>query len=392
MLDLGKTSLKVLLLSHIDEGAWMLPRLLARSGFLVDVITCSPLIKYSEYVQKCYVTNLKSLPLIALKELIHRYDWVICTDDSVLKEISRSDLSPEEKLRLLPVLDIAKLLHIYSRLGLAKIFYQYGISTPPFCVVNSLLEASFAAQEMGYPVLLKTDYSGGGTGIFECQSEVDICEAPKDFLKGSFLVQKKIIGRELDLSALYLEGNLIHFSYCEIQQTIHKFGPSRLRLYTPLNLVDKAVFDELAALGKALGAHGFVNISCMESDGKRFYFEADMRPNVWVEFSRFFGEDPSQRIANWFCKKDVLKYPVMNFQYMSPVILPYFLRLKRWELLINRYNVWSFIFFEDRRLVSKLLLKHVCPRINVSHIPIVKSFTPKKIKKKWLRLKAFFCV
>ncbi len=96
------------------------------------------------------------------------------------------------------------------------------------------------------------------------------------------LLQKKVEGTVLDLAAIYLEGELVHFSYAVVERGMGRFGPSVLRTYHASSAVEHAVFDELAALGRALGFNGFVNITCMDAaDGSgRHYIEADMRPNA----------------------------------------------------------------------------------------------------------------
>jgi hypothetical protein len=133
-----------------------------------------------------------------------------------------------------------------------------------------------------------------------------------------------------------------------------------VRDYTPLAHAPRAAFDELQKIGAALGAHGFVTISSIEGcDGQRYYFEADMRPNVWVDFSAYFGHDLAARIRKWFDKKEGLAREEVGVAEpaSAPVRLPYFLRLRGRELMTNRYDVWNFIPLEDRALVLRLLFR-----------------------------------
>ena len=64
--------------------------------------------------------------------------------------------------------------------------------------------------------MIKVDSSCGGYGVFECSNEFDIQKINSEFLKASFLVQKKIMGIELDLSEFYLNSQLINFPVCPI--------------------------------------------------------------------------------------------------------------------------------------------------------------------------------
>jgi hypothetical protein len=282
------------------------------------------------------------------------YDWFIITEDAVLLEVLHSALSIPDKLKLLPVQEEKNFSHLYSKIGLSNLFSAAGVSTPPFVVAKNLIEALSGAEQLGYPLLLKQDSSGGGQGIVECNTPLDL---QSQLFSRPLLLQKKLPGTEVDVSAIYLEGNLIHFNYAKVEMQCQKFGASSLRTYHSLSSVEEQVFQELAQIGKVLGAHGFTNIGCLQFEGRRFYFEADMRPTVWVEFPRFFGEDPALRIEKWFSHKQILRYPVPALPNQpSQTRLPYFLRLKRLDLVLNRHHVWKFIPKDDPKLIVKLLL------------------------------------
>jgi hypothetical protein len=160
-------------------------------------------------------------------------------------------------------------------------------------------------------------------------------------------MQRKIMGREIDLSAFYQDSELIHFSYSSIEAREYgKFSPSALRTYTQLENVDHSVFEDLRRLGTATGANGFANISCIksESDGKLYFIEADLRPNVWVNYPKFFGDDPATRISKYFSDGEAIKYPYpIDSKFPDQILLPYFSRIKLWELVFNKYNSWSYI-------------------------------------------------
>jgi len=218
-----------------------------------------------------------------------------------------------------------------------------------------------AAEELGYPVLVKADSSSGGVGVRECRCEADVLalEGAAGFFEGRrMLVQQKIEGREMDLSAVYFSGELVHFACSVVERSKQDFGVSDLRTYYPLPLVPEEVFSELKALGRALDAEGFVSITAIEAadSGGRYYFEADMRPNAWVDFSRFYGEDAALRIGRWFADGTVLrKESVGAADGVKPITIPYFSRVKRWELLVNRFGVWRFIPWADCGVVLSLL-------------------------------------
>ncbi len=322
-----------------------------------------------KFVRHCDIIPLHESLLPAIHQRIDEpYNWVIVTDDETLREILESDLSTEQKLKLLPVQREENLTHIYSKIGLSKLFSAHGVNSPPSLVVHSREEALSAANQLGYPILIKRDASGGGIGVFPCDAASDLKALQPQLFVEPLLVQKKISGFEVDLSALYLEGELIHFNYAKVEKSFENFGPSILRTYRPLSRIDRGIFAELKQIGRTLGAHGFVNIGCIQSDDGRFYFEADMRPTVWVESTRYFGEDPALRIKNWFLRKEVLN-PSAPSSQPEQILIPYFLRLSWFELLTNRYNVWKFIPKDDRPLTVRLLIRAVVASVAKGLIP-----------------------
>jgi len=352
-------ALEALIVGRSLGLSWALPHLLWRAGFCVDIVLTSPLLRLSRFTRSVHIVEADDSVAEFACGLIRTrgkpYDWVIAADDVTLAEFAEQERRTGKPSPCLPLLQGAGREHVYSKIGLSRSLAAAGIKTPPFRAARSCEEAISAAREIGYPVLLKQDVSGGGGGVFECADDAAILELRHLFGR-TLLVQKKIEGREIDLSAIYLEGELVHFSYATVENTISPFGPSSLRSYLPLAAVPQAVFDEVAALGRALGIHGFTNISCIDAaDGSgRTFFEADLRPNVWVDFPRFFGEDAALRIRDWFAGRAGLSKE-NSAGTAAAVTIPYFLRLGTFELLTNRHRVWHYIPFADARLVRRLL-------------------------------------
>lgn len=379
--------LRVLLIGRSEWLMWSLPSLLSKVGCVVDVLTSSKLMKSCLCIEDCdIIPENACIMTAAVQKCQKHYDWIIITEDLIQAEIAHSNLPIETKLKLLPVLKEENFSHIHSKIGLSKALSNQGIQTPPFYEVVNIDQALEAAEQMGYPVLLKIDASGGGFGVYECLAPSDFNDIDENVWLKPVLLQKKIEGLTLDLSALYLKGELIHFSYSKSDKVVfNKFGPSSLRTYTPLSSVDKKVFDELREIGKALGVHCFTNITCIEAyDGSgRFYIEVDTRPNVWVNAPLFFGEDVAERISRWFSNGEKLHHPVpISEGYPEKIIIPFFLRLTFFELLTNRYDVWKFIQKNNGLLISKLLLKKTREFLSKFALKnIVKRFTPKKYHK-----------
>ena len=361
--SLAESLMEALVIARTTSPAWDILHLLSRAGFSVDIVTTSRYLGLSRFARAVHTVSADQALATSAYDIVrirtNPYDWVMATDDQTLRALAQLQWPPGMRLKFLPSTTPKNLPHLCSKIGLSRVLSTGGIRTPPFRIARNHEEAIEAAKAIGYPVMLKVDFSGGGQGVHECAKEADIVALRRLFTELPLLVQKKIEGTVLDLSAIYFDGELVHFTCSTLDRTLGRFGVSVVRTYYPLALVDDETFTELSALGNVLGASGFVNITCIEAtDGTRHYIEADMRPNAWADFSRFFGEDAAPRIRDWFgnhvrlAKGNAARADARQ----APMTIPHFLRLGSWELLTNRYRVWRFIPFADARLVRRLLL------------------------------------
>lgn len=378
--------MEALVIARTTIPAWDILHLLSRAGFSVDIVTTSRYLGLSRFARMVHtVASDKALASSAYDIVRIRtkpYDWVMATDDLTLRALAQLEWPPGMRLKFLPSTTPENLPHLCSKIGLSRVLSAGAIKTPPFRIARDHKEAIEAASAIGYPVMLKVDFSGAGEGVHECANDADIAALGHLFWEHPLLVQKKIEGTELDLSAIYFDGELVHFTYSTFERTVKRFGVSAVRTYYPLALVDGEIFTELAALGNVLGASGFVNITCIKAaDGTRHYIEADMRPNAWADFSRFIGEDAAPRIRDWFVSR--IRLTKANTAWVGagqvPLMISYFLRLECWELLTNRYAVWQFIPFADARLVRRLLLVKF-----LSFVLATKVMSSVLLKIKWL--------
>lgn len=400
---------KVLLIGQSYELLNPLLFLFFRAGFEVDVLTNFFLIK-NKFIKNLEVAqDLPDLLRMASEKNLDHFDLVIICDDTTLRKIAELDLSIEKKLKLLPVKNSQSLKHIYSKIGLSETLKEKGINTPDFVVINSFEDAIKAAPNMGFPLLLKPDQSSGGQGIFEFLDQRDFdyflqrnyfspltssIEHSGEILSFPRLLQKKITGEEFDLSALYLDQKLVHFSCAKITKKIgDKFSVSLLRSYKQLATLDKSIFEEMEKLGRALSANGLISISAIKSDqdDKFYFFEADMRPNSWVDHTRFFGDDLAVRISDYFHTQKTLSYPQdLAKNYPEEILIPLCLRMSFFEVILNRYNVWRFISvtdFERLRTNSLRKTKHFFWRLNRIPTLTIRFFLPQKERRKNIKLK-----
>jgi hypothetical protein len=334
--------------------------LLVRSGFKIDLLCPHHHhINTSDWVEIAFPKHLlvsNAIDLLSSK----KYDLVVIGDDYCMGDIIDSNIPIELKLKLLPVISSNHFEHLFSKCALSKILREAGIPTPEFFICHSQEELIEGAKKIGFPLFMKVDRSGGGCGVFECANNEELLRQCLSF-SYPLLLQKKVEGNIVDMTAFYQNGCLIDFSYSVFYKTVGgPFGASSVRGYIQLGCLPKEIFSELERLGIALGAHGFVNITCMESLdlGKRYFIEADMRPNVWVDHGKYIGNDGAQNIYQYFLNGRHLSYPqAVNPLYPKSKLISYADRLAFYELLFNRYGCWG--SFNSSKDVYSYILRRV---------------------------------
>jgi hypothetical protein len=281
------TPFKALLIGHDPGLMQSLPSLLSRSGFSLDVISQSSLLQHTHQIRELiYAGSDKHLLDLIEKQCPENYDLVILGDDLTIRLILQSNLPAQTKLKLLPVTSENHYSHLYSKIGLSQVLEAGKVLTPKYGVAKSPSELIPLANNLGYPVVIKIDASTSGKGVFICQSDRNISDLIlklPHYLGFSFpvLLQQKIAGPSLDLSAFYQDGKLIHFCHALEEKTSYPLGPSNVRTYTQLGHLDQKIFAELQAVGKALGADGFANITAIWSkSNQERYVDSNTKCNT----------------------------------------------------------------------------------------------------------------
>lgn len=375
--------MNALIICNDTSLSWYLPYLLHRAGFAVDTISKTGLFTKSRFVSHTnlipYQASVADHAIKLIKKNPNKYQWIVVCEDQLLLDILNTSTTDEIKLKILPVLSTKDFRHLFSKIGLAEVLSENGIKSPNYACARNVAEAIAISHKLNFPLLLKKNSSHGGQGIIECANQNDLEKASEFFKDGPALLQEKLSGDMVDLSAIYQQGNLIHYSHSYIVRCTGRFGPSVVRDYVLPQDTNQKIIRELQKIGNALGANGFVNISCVEREGEMYFFEADMRPNVWQDFTSYIHTDPAKNIRNWFQNNTCIKAEdysttAKNTRHKR---LPYFLRLKKTELLRNRYQCWSYIPLHDRKLVAYLLLNHLITRPIISFI---QKFTTQKLR------------
>lgn len=368
------SAMKALVLGESDCLIEAVPSLLSRAGFSVCLLTTNPSLRQCKFVDRfLHAGSSDEAVQWAREEAKGSYDLIVIGDEETIRKIKKSDLSVEEKLTLLPVDHAHGFEHLDSKIGLSRVLKSGNIMTPDFEIAHNPAELESGCKAVGFPLLVKLDSSSGGVGVYHCNSDDDVIKIA-DRIKYPVLIQKKIEGNIIDLSGFFRDGRLIYFSYAEvIKADRNGYGPSSVRKYRNVRSLNPVVFEILQKLGMSLHAHGFVNISCVISrnDSKLHFFEADMRPNVWIEYPKYFDEDPAIAIRDYFLSgKTCVPHP--SPRSPQEVMLGYAPRMKYIDFLTNKYrcrdsyeNYLGRNFLFDR-FIKRHLLRFVKPYVPAS--------------------------
>lgn len=342
----------------MDSMAFAPARVLRRAGFDLDRLGPRMGRRHPSLFRRHHVAQDVGELLAGVLPVLEStpYDLVVVSDDATLRLIAQSDLPESAKQRLLPVVGAPHRAHLHSKIQLSLVLHAAGIRTPAFRIATDPDTLALHARDLGFPLLLKQDSSSGGRGVIPCRSTREVLEHTRG-KAFPLLLQQWIDGDVIDLSGFYKHGRLVHFNHARMEEFLDgPFGPSSVRTYTQLGALPGDFFQELSALGNALGAHGFCNTTCIQSasDGHRYYIEADLRPNLWTGHDRFVGHDMAAAIRGCFRDGSPMPWPQpLNPAFPVRRIVPHPARVSAWDLVCNRHRVRSFIE-DDTRLVHHL--------------------------------------
>jgi hypothetical protein len=342
-----KLSQSALVIGQTDYLLRPVSYLLDRSGFDVSVLYRGDSLHIYSSIQALCISKSDEMLMTDIQSMLdQKFDLIVLADDLITDKILKSHLPDAMKSALFPVNSKQYWVHLCSKNALSEYLQDSNVIQPPFIISKNPSDLEQDALALGFPLLLKIDFSGGGTGVFECDNleEVRAVKLPPNSFP--LLLQQKIPGPVIDLSGFFYQGNIIHFSYAQFLYVDRpSFGPSEVRQYLTRHSIDPSIVDELNELGRALGLNGFVNISCIHSteDGKRYYFEADVRPNVWVNFPYYLNDDPAKVFNAFFQSGKTMS--LANFPSDGTVTqlqMPYMFRLSFLAIVLNKYDVWRY--------------------------------------------------
>jgi len=172
-----------------------------------------------------------------------------------------------------------------------KLLEQFGIRRPRGLGVRTLPEAVAAAEELGYPVLLRPSYVIGGQNMTISRSREQTEKYMRTILSGGIenpvLVDKYMPGTELEVDVISDGEDVLIPGIMEHIERAGVHSGDSIAVYPPYNLSDKFLRKVCASaeqLALALGTKGLVNIQYLIFENELYVIEVNPRASRTVPY------------------------------------------------------------------------------------------------------------
>jgi carbamoyl-phosphate synthase large subunit len=181
---------------------------------------------------------------------------------------------------------------------------RLGIPQPPGGSATNAEEALAIADRVGYPVLVRPSYVLGGRAM-------EIVHAPRDLrryldaalalgVRGAILVDKYLLGRELDVDAIADKDTVVIPGLMEHVERAGVHSGDSFAVYPPLSLNEaetEQVVSTTVTVARALGVVGLVNVQFVIHQGTPYVLEVNPRASRTVPFLSKVTGVPMVRLA-----------------------------------------------------------------------------------------------
>ena len=172
-----------------------------------------------------------------------------------------------------------------------QLLEQFGIRRPRGMGVRTMEEAVSAAQELGYPVLLRPSYVIGGQNMTISRSEETTRDYMRRILSGGIenpvLVDQYLPGIELEVDVISDGKDVLIPGIMEHIERAGVHSGDSIAVYPPFNLTVKfqeKICDMSTKLAIALGTRGLVNIQYLIFDNELYVIEVNPRASRTVPY------------------------------------------------------------------------------------------------------------
>ncbi len=172
-----------------------------------------------------------------------------------------------------------------------EILEQTGIPRPQGRTIYTLEEALEAANELGYPVLVRPSYVLGGQGMEIAFSDKDIKEfmeiINRTVQEHPILVDKYMMGKEIEVDAICDGENILIPGIMEHLERAGVHSGDSISVYPSQSISDKTkdvIVDYTQRLAKALNVIGLVNIQYVLYNNELYVIEVNPRSSRTVPY------------------------------------------------------------------------------------------------------------
>ena len=172
-----------------------------------------------------------------------------------------------------------------------EILEKTGIPRPQGRTIFTLEEALTAANELGYPVLVRPSYVLGGQGMEIAFSDKDVIEfmeiINRTVQEHPILIDKYMMGKEIEVDAICDGENMLIPGIMEHLERAGVHSGDSISVYPSQTLSDKTkavIVDYTERLAKALNVVGLVNIQYVLYNDEVFVIEVNPRSSRTVPY------------------------------------------------------------------------------------------------------------
>ena len=277
-------------------------RTFPRSGKPVVMVLGSGPIRIGQGIEFDYssvhcVRTLKELGYEAV--IVNNNPETVSTDYDTADRLYFEPLTPEDVMGIIAVekpVGVVVAFGGQTAIRLAKFLDASGVSilgtsAESIDMAEDREEALAAAEELGYPVLLRPSYVIGGQNMVIAHTERDVRTYMEVILRGNIenpvLVDQYLMGKELEVDVISDgEDVLIPGIMQHIERSGVHSGDS-IAVYPPFSIGDrmlKTIVDSSEKLTLALGTKGLVNIQYLIYHGELYVIELNPRASRTVPY------------------------------------------------------------------------------------------------------------